>query len=161
MIRHATSSDAPALAELYNYYITHSVVTFEETPVTAQQMEERVQNVLAHWTWLVYGQENEILGYAYATAWKPRSAYRFTVEVTVYVRHGHDRKGIGKALYSELISQLKAKGVHAVIGGITLPNPPSQALHESLGFVKVAHFKETGFKFGEWRDVGYWELILN
>lgn len=160
MIRMATSADAATLAELYNYYITHSVVTFEETPITDQQMEERVQNVLAHWPWLVFQEKNEILGYAYATAWKPRSAYRFTVEVTVYVRHGSERKGIGKALYSELISQLKIAGVHAVIGGITLPNPPSVALHESLGFVKVAHFKETGFKFGEWRDVGYWELIL-
>jgi phosphinothricin acetyltransferase len=156
----ATSADASALAELYNYYIAHSVVTFEETPITALQMEERIRGVLVHWPWLVFEEENESLGYAYATAWKPRSAYRFTVEVTVYVRHGHVGKGIGKSLYTELISQLKTAGVHAVIGGITLPNPASQALHESLGFVKVAHFKETGFKFGEWRDVGYWELIV-
>jgi len=160
MIRRALRSDAPAVADLYNHYITHSVVTFEEDPISTEQMSERMEHVLAKWPWLVFEQENEILGFAYATGWKPRTAYRFTVEVTVYVRHGHGGKGIGKSLYTELISQLKAAGVHAVIGGITLPNAPSQALHESLGFVKVAHFKETGFKFGQWRDVGYWELIL-
>ncbi len=160
MIRRAQLSDAPALAELYNYYITHSVVTFEEDPISAEQMRERMEAILGKWPWLVFEQGNELLGYAYATAWKPRTAYRFTVEVTVYVRHGHAGKGIGKSLYAELIGQLKAAGVHAVIGGITLPNPASQALHESLGFVKVAHFKESGFKFGEWRDVGYWELIV-
>jgi L-amino acid N-acyltransferase YncA len=76
------------------------------------------------------------------------------------VKIGHEGKGIGSALYGRLIAELKGSDVHALVAGITLPNEPSIILHEKMGFEKVAHFKETGYKFGEWRDVGYWELLL-
>src|SRR4029450_10891594 len=101
-----------------------------------------------------------VVGYAYATKWKARSAYRFSVETTVYLAAGLGRRGLGSRLYEELFRVLKEKGVHAAIGGIALPNDASVALHEKFGMRKVAHFEQVGFKFGKWVDVAYWERIL-
>jgi L-amino acid N-acyltransferase YncA len=101
------------------------------------------------------------MGYAYAQPWKGRSAYRYSVEVSVYLDHQITQQGIGSRLYGELFQILAERGFHAVIGGVTLPNPVSVRLHEKFGFEKVAHFKEVGYKFGKWIDVGYWEKIVN
>ena len=101
-----------------------------------------------------------LMGYAYATPWRVRSAYRFSVESSVYVSPDHPRKGVGTRLYRQLIDELRARGLHMVIGGIAQPNEASVALHEAMGFKKVAHFSEVGMKFGRWIDVGYWELKL-
>ena len=101
-----------------------------------------------------------IQGYAYATDWKPRGAYRHSVESTVYLRNGQSGHGYGSQLYSKLIELLMRLQVHTVIGGIAQPNEESIALHEKFGFVKVAHFKEVGYKFDQWVDVAYWQLIL-
>jgi len=105
-------------------------------------------------------EDGVVTGYAYASAWKTRSAYRFSVESTVYVAADHCGRGIGTRLYRALIAALREQNVHYVTGGIALPNPASVALHERLGFRKNGHFSEVGFKFGRWVDVGYWELIL-
>jgi L-amino acid N-acyltransferase YncA len=102
----------------------------------------------------------KVVGYAYASKWKSRSAYRYAVESTVYLDPRFTGQGIGRHLYGSLIAELRQRSLHAVIGGIALPNPASIALHERMGFVKVAHFKEIGWKFNQWIDVGYWELIL-
>ncbi|MEM7110054.1 MAG: arsinothricin resistance N-acetyltransferase ArsN1 family B [Bacteroidota bacterium] len=161
MIRSATPDDAAAIAEIYNYYIENSVATFEEIKVTIADMGTRIQKVTSKLPWIVYEKDGLILGYAYATQWKPRSAYRKSVESTVYVAPNAYQKGIGRKLYVELIDQLKVLTLHAVLAGITLPNEASIALHEHLGFVKVGQFKEVGFKFQKWVDVGYWQLILN
>ena len=110
--------------------------------------------------WLVAEQSGAIAGYAYATPWKPRRGYRFSAEVTVYVESGGQRRGVGSALYEHLLPAVRARGIHAAMGGIALPNASSVALHEKFGFEKVAHFRETGFKLGRWIDVGYWEKIL-
>lgn len=160
MIRPAITSDAIAIAKIYNYYISHSLATFEEIEINAEEMASRILSVSQKLPWLIYEESNEILGYAYATLWKPRSAYRNTVESTVYVKPNAFKKGIGKLLYNELINRLKALEHHAVLAGITLPNEASVALHEKLGFVKVGQLKEVGNKFGKWVDVGYWELLL-
>ncbi len=101
-----------------------------------------------------------IVGYAYATPWKPRSAYRFSVEASVYVDFAHMGWGTGSLLYGQLLSVLQEKQIHMVIAGISLPNEASVALHEKFGFRKVAHFPEVGFKFGSWIDVGYWQRAL-
>jgi L-amino acid N-acyltransferase YncA len=101
------------------------------------------------------------VGYASASPWKSRSGYRFSAEITVYVEPGQEGRGIGSALYGALFPMLQARGVHAVIGGIALPNDASVALHEKFGMRKVAHFQETGYKHGRWIDVGYWERILD
>jgi len=108
----------------------------------------------------VYSEGNKTLGYAYASKWKSRCAYKYSVETTVYLRPEVKGQGIGSKLYKELLTQLKEKNIHAAIGGIALPNDASIALHEKLGFKKIGQFKEVGYKFDKWIDVGYWELIF-
>jgi phosphinothricin acetyltransferase len=110
--------------------------------------------------WLVAEREGKVAGYAYATPWRVRSAYRFSVEVTVYVDPGCPRMGIGSRLYEQVLPRLKARGLHAALGVIALPNDASVAFHERFGFAKVAHLREVGFKFDRWIDVGYWQLML-
>ena len=160
MIRTVLPKDAKAISDLYNYYIRESTATFEEVVLDASEMEKRIQAHKPEY-WLVFEQSSEILGFAYAKPWKERSAYRYTMEISVYIDPKHHRKGIAQSLYELLLDRLKVEGIHAVIAGITLPNPSSIDFHESLGFTKVAHFRETGFKFGRWIDVGYWEKTLS
>ena len=103
-------------------------------------------------------EDNQIIGYAYASKWKERSAYRFSAETSVYLDINQIGKGIGSKLYEYLLNEIKKLEIHSVIGGISLPNKPSQLLHEKFGYKKVAHYKEIGFKFNQWIDVGYWQL---
>jgi phosphinothricin acetyltransferase len=160
MIRSVSKNDARQIADIYNYYIENSTATFEESKIDASDMFNRIQKIIPELPWIVFEDEQQILGYAYATPWKERSAYRYSYEISVYVKNDTQGKGIGTKLYSDLISQLKKLGTHAIIGGITLPNDPSIKLHEKMGFKKVAEFQEVGFKFGQWLNVGYWQLIV-
>lgn len=160
MIREATCEDAAAVCGIYNPYVLGTCISFEEDAVSAEEMRGRIQEHSKAYPWLVYEEEGKILGYCYAGKWRVRAAYRRSVETTVYVDSGAKSRGIGSALYAELIGRLRGLGVHAVMAGITVPNPASQALHEKFGFKKVAHLSEIGWKQGAWRDVGYWELIL-
>lgn len=160
-IRPAVISDAGAIAEIYNYYVLNTVVTFEEEPVSVKEMAHRISMVSGVLPWLLCEKDDQILGYACASPWKSRSAYRFSAESTIYLHHLYTGAGIGTRLYSELIYILKNKyPMHTVSGGIALPNPGSIALHEKLGFKKVAHFNEVGWKFGTWIDVAYWQRHL-
>jgi phosphinothricin acetyltransferase len=165
MIRAVHAADAQALADLYNYYIVHSLATFEEQQVSAADLQARMTAVAGlGLPWLVAEQGTEqgamLVGYAYANRWRERSAYRYSAEVTVYLAPEHLGEGWGRRLYSALFADLRAAGVHAVLAGITLPNPASVALHEKMGMRKVAHFEEVGFKQGQWLDVGYWQMQL-
>lgn len=161
MIRQANTADAAAIVAIYNHYVLNTSVTFEEEAVSTEQMVERIAQVKADGLpWLVLEQSGEVLGYVYATKWRVRSAYRFSVESTVYVKEGVTAKGLGSQLYQQLLADLKALGLHLVIGGITLPNKQSVALHEKFGFEKCGHFQQVGFKFEQWRDVGYWQKLL-
>ncbi|MYM94947.1 arsinothricin resistance N-acetyltransferase ArsN1 family B [Duganella vulcania] len=161
MIRPATPDDASAIVAIYNHYIATTTISFEEHPVAPEDMAGRIRDVTTHLPWLVYELDGEVLGYAYATKWRARSAYRFSAETSVYVKFGQGGKGIGSALYKVLLEELRAREIHMAIGGIAQPNEASVALHESLGFEKVAHFKQVGRKFDRWVDVGYWELQLS
>jgi phosphinothricin acetyltransferase len=161
MIRNAQPTDAATIVEIYNHYVLNTTITFEEQPVTAPQMAERMAEVqAAGLPWLVAEREGRVLGYAYASKWKARSAYRHSVECSVYLDHQAVGGGMGSSLYAALFAELKARGLHVVIGGIALPNESSIALHEKFGFKKVAQFEEVGFKFGRWVDVGYWQKTL-
>ena len=160
MIRQATPGDAEGICEIYNHYVVNTTITFEEDPVMPSAMALRIENVNAQHCWFVFEQDGAIAGYAYATPWRVRAAYRHSVETTVYIQPGAGGKGIGTALYTHLIVQLRKRGIRAVIGGISLPNNASIALHERMGFTQVAHFADVGHKFGKWIDVGYWELVL-
>ncbi len=161
MIRQAVATDAEAVACIYNHYIRETIITFVEQPVSPSEMAERIaQTAAASLPWLVAEQSDTIVGYAYASKWKERSAYRFSAETTIYLVPGCFGKGIGTSLYQALLKQLKDLGLHVAIGGVALPNAASVALHEKLGFRKVAHFGEVGFKFDKWIDVAYWQLTL-
>jgi len=161
MLRAATSADAAAIAAIYNHYILHTIVTFEEEAVSDAEMAQRITEVLAAGRpWLVWEENGRILGYAYACSWKSRCSYRFSLETTVYLDKDATGRGLGTKLYTALIDALRPTKIHALIGGVALPNAGSVALHEKLGFVKIGHFKEVGWKLDQWIDVGYWELIL-
>lgn len=160
LIRLATKDDAPVIAEIYNYYIRETTVTFEETPVTPEKIAIRLEGILASYPWTVYELDGRIEGYAYAGPYHSRCSYRHTVEITIYLRNEVGGKGIGTALYEDLFARLDKLPIHAIIGAIALPNPASVAIHEKFGMEQVGHFKEVGRKFDQWLDVGYWEKIL-
>lgn len=161
MVRPAAAGDAAAVARIYNHYVLNTIVSFEERALAAGDMAERMREIRGEsLPWLVAERDGKIVGFAYAGKWKGRCAYRFAVESTVYVDRDALGRGHGTKLYGALLSALRARSLHVAIGGIALPNPASVALHEKLGFAKVAHFGQVGFKFGRWIDVGYWELYL-
>jgi phosphinothricin acetyltransferase len=161
LIRSAILDDAEAIARIYNHYITQTVVTFETEEVSAAEMAQRIDRVQsASFPWLVADSAGAVVGYAYASHWHVRSAYRFAAELTVYLAPGQAGQGTGSDLYREVIDALTARGIHTVIGGIALPNDASVALHEKFGFQQAAHYREVGFKFDRWIDVGYWQRIL-
>ena len=160
-IREVRQSDAEPIAAIYNHYVQTSIATFEEAPVPREDICHRIEGVRsASLPWLVAERSGRVIGYAYATAWKSRSAYRFSAEASMYIAPGHVGRGTGSALYAELIAAVRETGIHVLIGGISLPNEASVAINEKFGFRKVAHFAEVGFKFGKWIDVGYWQLAL-
>lgn len=160
IIRPAVASDAAAICGIYNPYVLNTTISFELEPVSEHTMAARMADIQAHFPWLVYEAEGELLGYAYASKWKPRAAYARSVESSVYLREGLGGRGIGRQLYAALFEALRPLGTHLVLGGIALPNAASVALHERMGFVKCAHFSEVGEKFGRLLDVGYWQLKL-
>jgi phosphinothricin acetyltransferase len=161
-IRPATPGDGGAIVAIYNHYIASSIATFEEEAIDADEMRARMATVAgAGLPWLVAEDGGRVTGYAYATKWRGRPAYRFSCEITVYLASDALGQGFGTALYGALFPILEAQGLHLVIGGIALPNEASVALHERFGMTKAAHFHEVGFKFGRWVDVAFWERRLS
>ena len=161
IIRPARTADAGAICAIYNHYILNTTISFEEEPVSPAEIAQRIANVAdANLPWLVMLENDTLIGYAYATKWRVRAAYRYAVESSVYLDATRTGQGAGRQLYEALIAELRRRDLHLVIGGIAQPNAASVALHERLGFCKVAHFSEVGLKFGKWIDVGYWQLKL-
>ncbi|MBA3692565.1 MAG: N-acetyltransferase [Acidobacteria bacterium] len=158
-IRRANSDNAGQIAEIYNFYILNTHHTFETEPLSAEEMRERVAEICENYPYLVAEENGEILGYVYATQFKLRQAYKHSVEASIYVKNQAKQKGIGSKLYEKLLAELAETDVHAIIAGISLPNEASVKFHEKLGYEKVAHFKEVGYKLGRWVDVGFWEML--
>ncbi len=158
-IRPATLNDAAQIAEIYNYYILNSHQTFETDPLTGEEMEKRIMEISEQYPYLVAEENDEIVGYAYAARFRFREAYKYSAEVSIYVKNETKQKGIGTEMYLKLFKELAETDIHALVAGISLPNEAGIRFHERLGFSKVAHFKEIGYKLGRWVDVGFWELI--
>jgi len=160
VIRRVVPGDAAAIAAIYNHHVVNTIVTFEETPVDDAEMRRRIADIDASHAWFVAQDGARVAAYAYASAWRARSAYRRSVETTVYVASDAMGRGLGTKLYDALLRELAQRGFHCAMGGLALPNAGSVALHERMGFAKVAHFREVGWKLGRWIDVGYWQRML-
>lgn len=160
-IRPATADDAAAICTIYNRYVTGTTISFEEAPFLPAEMAQRIADVQSAGSpWLAMLENDKLIGYAYATKWRMRPAYRTSVETSIYLDLNHHGSGAGTVLYGALLDELRRCGLHLAIAGIAQPNEASVRLHEKLGFIKVAHFSEVGRKFDQWIDVGYWQLKL-
>ena len=160
MIRLVNISDAQALLDIYNYYALNTTVTFDIKPLSLEIFEDKINQIIKQYPFLVFEENKEILGYAYGSRFRPKPAYDYVVESTVYVKHGSHGKQIGTKLYEELIKRLSQTNLHTVLGVLTVPNDASIKLHEKFGFKQVALLKEVGYKFDAWQDVGIWQLHL-
>ena len=159
-IRLATPADAAQCAAIYAPHVRDSAVSFETDPLSADEVAQRIETTLQRFPWLVCVAGSEVIGYAYAGAHRQRAAFQWSVEVSVYVKDGHHRQGVGKALYTSLFACLRVLGYYNAYAVIALPNDASVALHESLGFRHVGTLTDVGYKMGKWHTVGYWELAL-
>jgi L-amino acid N-acyltransferase YncA len=159
-IRDVKLEDAAQITEIYDYYILKTHHTFEVDALSPEESESRIKRVIEHYPFLVAEDDDgEILGYAFASQFKLLQAYEHTAEVWIYVKNAAKQKGVGTHLYMELFDKLSDINIHVMVAAIALPNDASIKFHERLGFAKVAHFKEIGYKLGRWIDVGYWQLI--
>ncbi len=163
-LRTAQTGDAAGVLSIYAPVVRDTAISFELEPPDEAAMASRIRETLRRWPWLVCaddgGNRPPILGYAYATAHRERAAYRWCVEVSVYVHPGARRLGVARALYTALFGLLRQQGFVNAYAGITLPNAASVGVHEALGFRPVGVYHAIGFKQGRWHDVGWWELAL-
>jgi len=159
-IRRVRRSDVAAIAEIYAYYVRETVISLEEVPPSATEMEARIATIVARYPWFVADDDGRVVGYAYAGPHKERAAYRWAVDVTVYLAPDVHRRGIGRALYTVLFPELQRMGFRRAVAGITLPNEKSVGIHEAFGFTPIGIYHHAGYKFGRWYDVGYWQRSL-
>jgi len=160
-IRHADpAADGPACAAIYAPFVTGSAVSFEEVAPDGSEMSRRIAETSTRYPWLVADDGETVAGFAYATAHRTRAAYRWAADVTVYLGEGSRRQGLGTRLYTALFELLVRQGIAVAVAGITLPNPASVGLHESLGFELVGVYRRIGYKTGSWHDVGWWQREL-
>ncbi len=153
-IRPVRPDDAPALADIYNYYVQETVISFETEPLSVEQMRERIGRIAAEYPYLVCEDEQgHLLGYACAHRWKERAAYRYTWETTIYLHPEHREQGLGSLLMKSLLQLCRAAGCRVLIACITQGNEASLAFHEHWGFRRVSHFPQVGCKFGRMLDV--------
>lgn len=156
-IRRAGEADLAAFAEIVNHYILTTAINFRVSPQQPDDWLAEWRPSHERYPWLVAERDGTIDGIAYATPWKLRNAYDWSVEVTVYVRAGLHGKGIGSALYRELLEELDVQGYRTMVAVIALPNEASVAFHESFGFVHAGTLRGIGYKAGAWRDIGLWQ----
>ena len=159
-IRLARTGDAQRIAEIYAPHVTDRPTSFELMPPDGPAMAGRIAAVLRQWPWLVWDDGGGAVAYAYASAHAERVAYRWSVNVSVYVDAAHQRRGLGRALYLRLFEILRAQGVYSAFAGITLPNASSVGLHAALGFEHIGVFRNAGHKLGAWHDVAWMGLAL-
>ena len=160
MIRKVNAQDIKALTTIYNHYIKHTVYTFETQCIDEIEMKRRVDEIALHYPYFVFEEDNQILGYCYVHPWRERAAYSHTLEVTVYLSPQATGRGLGRTLSKYLIDSCRSLPCKALIACITADNTASCTLFTKLGFQKVSHFKQVGYKMGRWLDVVDYELLL-
>lgn len=161
IIRKVHPSDASAIAEIYNYYVGETTVSFEYEPVSVDEMAARIAETSAEYPYLVCEDGGKVAGYCYAHRWKERAAYIHTWETTVYVASRDRGRGVGGLLMERLVEECRAAGCHVLVACITGDNEASIRFHERLGFVRASCFRQVGRKFGRWLDVVDYELLLS
>jgi L-amino acid N-acyltransferase YncA len=160
VIRLAAEHDAEQIQAIYALVVRSAAISFELEPPTVSQMRQRIIKTVERLPWVVCEQSGEILGYAYASPHRARTAYQWSVDVSAYVHVHNRRSGVGHAAYDALFKILTMQGFYNAYAGITLPNPASVGLHESMGFNPVGVYRSVGYKLGSWHDVGWWHLVL-
>jgi phosphinothricin acetyltransferase len=158
-IRLATPDDAEQVQAIYAPYC-FTPISFEMEPPSVEEMRGRLTKVLSRYPWLICEEGGDALGYAYAAAHRERAAYRWSVDTSVYVRQGRQRRGVGRALYTSLFAAVVLQGYVNAYAGVMLPNAASVGLHEAMGFERVGVYREVGFKYGSWHDVAWYQRLL-
>ena len=159
-IRFATQADVPAILAIYAPYITDSVISFEYEVPTLTEFSERVRVIQTQFPYLVAELDGRILGYAYASKHRDRTAYQWSVETSVYVHPDGHRQGIARQLYTILLTYLRQQGYVNAFAGITSPNLSSEAFHRSMGFDYLGTYSNIGYKMGAWHSVAWFQLVL-
>ena len=159
-VRLATEDDLPAVCTIINHFIENSFVNFRTEPQNVDEWRDDWRRLHSRFPWLV-ATDDRVVGVAYAAPFHGRAAYQWTAEATVYVDPSSQRRGVGDALYTELLARLRRQGFHSAVGVIALPNEPSVRLHARPGFIRVGRLIEAGYKLGAWHDVGFWQCTFN
>jgi L-amino acid N-acyltransferase YncA len=159
-MRVAVPEDALQVLEIYAPFCLATPVSFETEAPSVEEIERRILSTLEFFPWLVALEGDRVLGYAYASRHRERAAYRWSADVSVYVREDTRGKGVGRALYASLFAILRLQGIYNILAGISVPNPASVALHEAMGLLPLGVYAGIGFKCGAWHDVGWWQLAL-
>jgi L-amino acid N-acyltransferase YncA len=160
-LRTAIPDDAAAIAAIYAPIVLETTISFEWVPPTAEDIRQRIEKTLKKYPWLVaLDDKDAVAGFVYAGTHRDAPSYQWSVNTSVYVRDDCRGKGIGRALYVALLRQLRELGYYRAFAGIALPNEGSVALHESVGFRPLGVYEKVGFKFGAWRDVGWWQCEI-
>ena len=160
-IRPANENDAKGILDIYAPYISDTSYTFESEVPSVSEFAARITSYLERWPWLVCEAEGKIAGYAYASRYRERIGYQWSIECSVYVHDDYLGKGVGFALYKPLFEILKEQGYRNVYAVINLPNERSVRFHEKFGFSYLTTYKNVGYKLGKWKNVGWWQLIIN
>lgn len=157
MIRPATLADVDAIHRIYAPYVRDTIISFELEVPTLDELRARFVKITQTYPWLVAEENGVVLGYAYASPFHERAAYSTSANVAVYLDGAAHRRGLGRALYEALFIALKPLNLHMLYAGISIPNEKSIGLHEAMGFTLVGIYREAGFKFGAFHDVGWWQ----
>jgi L-amino acid N-acyltransferase YncA len=160
MIRPVRPDDAEAIAGIYAPIVERTTISFEEVAPSVGETRARIEQIARIWPWLVFDDGGGALGYVYASQHRTRAAYRWSVDVSAYVREDARGRGLARSLYEALFRVLTAQGYHRAYAGIALPNDASVGLHRAVGFTPVGIYREVGYKFGLWHDVSWWERPL-
>lgn len=160
LVRPVRLADAAAMHAIYAHYVRETAVSFDVEPPGLAEIEARIGAYTQTYPWLVAERDRELVGYAYGSQHRARPSYRWSADVSIYVRPGLGRLGIGRRLYEPLLALLEASGFASLYAGITLPNAGSVGLHEALGFTPIGVYRRVGYKHGAWHDVGWWQRQL-